>query len=911
MISPPKFAAVLFAALGFFLALCAISPQTFADSHDALHERVVLHDGWMLQSSCKVAAKGAQISLPDFRTDGWHTTTVPSTVVAALVADKTFPDPDFGMSLRSIPGTDYPVGKMFSVLPMPKDSPFRCSWWYRTEFRAPDGFDGQHVWLNFGGINNRANIWLNGQRIAGARDVAGAYQTYEFDVTALLARDRPNVLAVETIAQTEKDLGVNWVDWNPTPPDKDMGLWREVSVRATGPVEIRYPAVATHFPMASLDEADLTVETELRNAGPEQVSGTVEADLEGHRIRQVVTLKAGEARTIRFTPEAFSELRLQSPELWWPHQMGAPALHSLSLRFLLGDRASDQDSIQYGIREITSEIDPQGHLLFRVNGKRILIRGGGWAPDMLLRQSLERLKTEFRYVRDLNLNAIRLEGQMESDAFLDLADEQGILILAGWGCCDYWMQWSNWKAADLDIATSSLRSQIARLRGHPSMLAWLNGSDRPPPAAVERAYIGALKELDWPDPYLSSASESPTPVTGRSGVKMRGPYDYTPPDYWLADTARFGGAYGFATEISPGAAVPPVSSLRKMLSAEHVVPDDPVWNYHAGSERFQNLRHFEDAMNAIYGAPSDLNAYERKSQAMAYDSERAMFEAYSRNKYGATGVIHWMLNNAWPSLIWHLYDYYLQPAGGYFGAKKACEPLHVQYSYDDRSVVVVNSTYQSVAGLKVVAKLYDLALRERFSVTVPIDVASDGVAKAGAFPQRGFDPPSPIYFVNLALEDSGGKILSTNFYWLSQKKNVYDWAAEDNDAFTPVKTYEDFTALGSLPSAGKLNVAAGIEPASEGPLVRVTLQNPSGHLAFQVHLAIRHKSEDAEILPVLWDDNYISLMPAESREITAHFLSPDALGSESELSVTGWNIEPETLPLSESKTNAGYSGAAH
>jgi exo-1,4-beta-D-glucosaminidase len=911
MNSPPKFAAFFFAALGFILALFAPAPRILADSRDAANERVLLHDGWMLQSSCKVAAKGAQISLPGFGTDGWHATTVPSTVVAALVEDKTFPDPYFGENLRSIPGATYPIGKMFSVRPMPKDSPFRCSWWYRTEFRAPDGFEGKRVWLNFAGINNRANIWLNGQRIAGEHDVAGAYRTYEFDISSLLVRDGPNVLAVETIAQTEKDLGVNWVDWNPTPPDKDMGLWREVSLRATGPVEIRFPAVAAHFPAASLDEADLTVEAELRNSGPAPVTGALEAELEGHRIRQAITLKAGEVRTIGFAPEAFSELRVQSPELWWPHQMGAPALHSLSLRFLLGDRVSDSASIRYGIREITSENDPQGHLLFRVNGKRILIRGGGWAPDMLLRQSPERLKTEFRYVRDLNLNAIRLEGPTESDAFFDLADEQGVLVMAGWTCCDYWQKWTDWKQSDIEIATASERSQIERLRAHPSMLAWLNGSDQPPPAAVERPFLAVLKELDWPNPVLSSASENITPITGRSGVKMRGPYDYTPPDYWLADTAKFGGAYGFATEISPGAAVPPLSSLRKMLPAEHVVPDDPVWNYHAGSERFQNLRHFEDAMNAIYGAPSDLADYERKSQAMAYDSERAMFEAYSRNKYGSTGVIQWMLNNAWPSLIWHLWDYYLQPAGGYFGAKKACEPLHVQYSYDDRSVAVVNSTYQPGLNLSVTAKLFDSALHERFSATLPVDVPADGVTKAGAFPEGAFDPASPVYFVDLVLKDNFGKELSTNFYWLSAKKNIYDWAAEDNDAFTPVKSYEDFTALQSLPSAGKISVGAGVLSGAGGPLVRAMLQNRSDHLAFQIHLGIRRKNEGADILPVLWSDNYFSLMPGESREVTAQFLSPDALSGETELRVTGWNIETVTGRLSDKETSAISAGIVH
>jgi exo-1,4-beta-D-glucosaminidase len=896
------------------LALLATASPTVAQSLGAANARIELHNGWMLQSSCKVSAKGAKISAAGFSTDGWHATTVPSTVVAALVADKTYPDPYFGDNLRSIPGTTYPIGKMFSVLPMPKDSPFRCSWWYRIEFHAPKAYDGQHVWLNFDGINNRANIWLNGHQIAQSKDVAGAYRAYEFDITPLLVRDGPNALAVETIAQTAKDLGINWVDWNPTPPDKNMGLWREVYLRATGPVEIRSPQVITHFPDKSLAEADLTVETELHNASAAQVTGTLEALIEGHQIRQPVTLGAGESRTIRFAPDAFAELRVQNPDLWWPHQMGVPVLHPLKLRFLAGDTESDSAPILYGIREVTSEIDPQGHRLFRVNGKRILIRGGGWAPDMLLRESPARLKTQFEYLRDLNLNAIRLEGPMESDAFFNLADEQGILVMAGWTCCDYWQKWTDWKQSDIEIATASLRSEIERLRAHPGMLAWLNGSDQPPPAMVERPFLAALKDLDWPNPVLSSASENITPLTGSTGVKMRGPYDYTPPDYWLADTGKFGGAYGFATEISPGAAIPPFSSLEKMLPTEHITPGDPMWNYHAGSERFSNLNHFEDAMRAIYGPPADLADYERKSQAMAYDSERAMFEAYSRNKYNSTGVIQWKLNSAWPSLIWQLWDYYLQTAGGYYGVKKACEPLHVMYSYDDRSVAVINSTYQPGSNLSVTAKLFDSSLHERFSVTLPVDVAADGVAKAGVFPERAFEPASPLYFVDLVLKDQFGKVLSTNFYWLSAKKNAYDWSAADNDAFTPVKSYEDLTALNSLPSAGKLEVTRGLGEVGEMARVFVELKNPSTHLALQVRLEFRYEEDypNRERPAVAWDDNYISLMPGETRVIKADFL-PESLANWARtgvnIFVTGWNIAPTALPLVPLGT--GTNGPSH
>ena len=336
----------------------------------------------------------------------------------------------------------------------------------------------------------------------------------------------------------------------------------------------------------------------LHNATAEPVTGTLVAYIEDKSLRQTVALDANETRTVRFAPEQYAELRVENPKLWWPAQIGEPNLHELSLSFLVGGDLSDSEKSTFGIREITSEVDSQGHRLFRVNGKRILIRGAGWAPDMLLRQSTDRLKTEFGYVRDMNLNTIRLEGKMETDDFYDLADRNGIFVMAGWSCCDYWEHWEKWKPSDLEIATASVRSQLMRMRGHPSMLVWLNGSDNPPPAAVEKAYIQVLKDSDWSVPYVSSASQSQTTVTGPSGMKMTGPYDYVPPDYWLTAGKKFGGADGFITETSPGPAVPPISSLKKMLPAD-AMPDSPAWNYHAGSLGFKDLSHFEQAMSAI------------------------------------------------------------------------------------------------------------------------------------------------------------------------------------------------------------------------------------------------------------------------------------------------------------------------
>jgi exo-1,4-beta-D-glucosaminidase len=579
--------------------------------------------------------------------------------------------------------------------------------------------------------------------------------------------------------------------------------------------------------------------------------------------------------------------------------MGAQELHNLNLRFVVGDDLSDEQNVRFGIREITSELNPQGARQFYVNGKKILIRGGGWSPDMLFRSDQSRLETDFRYVREMNLNTIRLEGKMETDEFYDLADEQGVLIMAGWCCCDHWELWKKWQPGDLEIASASLRSQILRMRSHPSMLVWLNGSDMPPPADVETEYIKVLKETDWPNPFISSASETPTSVTGKSGVKMSGPYDYVPPNYWLIDTSKYGGAFGFNTETGPGPALPLVSCLRKFIPADHLWPQDSFWNYHAGSEGFKDLSHFDGAMKSIYGAAAGLDDYEIKSQAMAYDGERAMFEAYSRNKYTSTGVIQWMLNNAWPSLIWHLYDYYQQPAGGYFGTKKACEPLHVQYSYDDNSIVVVNSLYQKFTGLSVTAHLYDDSLHERFSRQVQADVDADGVAKVLTLPAEAFSPASPLYFVKLDLQTGDGKIASTNFYWLSSKKDVYEWA-KTTYKYTPVSSYEDLSALQNL-SKVKLDVEGSRATTADGPVVHLTVKNPSDHLAFQVRFGIQKSGQGAEILPVFWDDNYIELMPGESREISARYSSTSDVSDPLELTVAGWNIESTTIQLKEAR----------
>jgi exo-1,4-beta-D-glucosaminidase len=641
--------------LSILFLLLLILPSGSATATPA---RMALHEGWTLQSSRKVTEGGEVVSTVRFKPRGWYALTVPSTVLAAQVANGEFQNPYFAGNLRKIPGSSYPIGQNFAELPMPSESPYSCSWWYRTEFRLPQDYAGRLVWLRFEGINYRANIWLNGRKLADAKDVAGAYRIYEFNATPFLVANEINVLAVETSAQTEKDLGINFVDWAPLAPDKDMGLWRGVYLTATGPVTVRFPQVITHFTDDTLRRADLTVLAELHNASDRPVEGVLEGSFEQREFHQNVKLLPGQFRSIRFVPEQFSPLRVNEPKLWWPAPLGTQNLHSLDMRFVIGGEVSDQQRIHFGIREITAELNGPAPrpgkmyhlgsgkivetdtrpLLFRVNRKKVLIRGAGWAPDLLLRSSREEIETHLQYVRDMNLNAVRLEGKLENDEFFDLADEMGVLIIAGWCCCDHWEKWDTWAPGDLEIAADSLRDQILRLRSHPSLMLWMNGSDFAPPPQVEQAYIKVLQETAWPNPYVSSASAMPSPVSGPSGMKMTGPYDYVPPGYWLTDTARYGGAYGFNTETSPGPAIPPKSSLRKMIPREHLWPIDEVWNFHAGAGRdFNNLKHYNTALDTIYGAPTGLDDYITKSQAIAYDGERAMFEAYTRNRYASTG----------------------------------------------------------------------------------------------------------------------------------------------------------------------------------------------------------------------------------------------------------------------------------
>jgi exo-1,4-beta-D-glucosaminidase len=853
----------------------------------------------MIQSSADVREQGDILSTARFRPIGWYPTSAPSTVLAALVRDQVYDDPYFGKNLRSIPGTHYPVGSQnFATLPMSPDNPFRVPWWYRTEFRLPADFPSKTLWLHFDAINYRANVWLNGRQIANSEEMVGAWRVFEFNISTAVLAGRDNCLAVEVFPPLPDDLAINFVDWNPAPPDKDLGIWRSVYITSTGPVAVRFPQVVAELDLPSLSRARLTVTAEVHNAASRAVRGILKGQIENIQFSRPVVLSPHEWTTVSFGRDEYPQLALAHPRVWWPAGLGPQNLYDLKLEFEADGQVSDQQVIAFGIRSVTSELDARHHRLFKINGHNILIRGAGWAPDMMLRTSPERLNAELEYFRNLNLNTIRLEGKIESDDFLNLCDRYGILVMAGWCCCDQRERWDIWTPENYLVAAESLKDQIRRLRSHACMLDWLNGSDQMPPPGIEATYIKILKDFNWPNPYQSSASKELSSISGRTGLKMTGPYEYVAPSYWLLD--KKGGAHGFSTEAGPGPEIPPVESLRRMLPEDHLWPRDSYWDFHADGGKYHTLKDFTEAMDARYGKATSLEDYAEKAQVMAYESHRAMFEAFGSNKYTATGVIQWMLNSAWPSLIFNLYDYYLRPGGAYFGTQKACEPLHIQYSYGDRSIVLVNSTYQSFPALKASASVYNLDMVEKWSQTALTDVAPDGTEQVFLIPE--IPGLTSAYFLRLTLENPQHKTVSSNFYWLSTKPDAIDWA---NSTWfrTPTKSYDDLTALAGLPEVELRASQQSIVRGEEG-VTRFTIENPTSHLAFFVHLKIinehaitdeEHDFLPAEELPVLWQDNYFPLIPGERKEITATYRQNDFKGASPAFEIDGWNVKRESF----------------
>lgn len=848
-----------------------------------------LNKNWKLQSSEMVTNKGEEISSSSFDDDGWYNASVPSTIMSALVENGKYKDIFYGTNLRKIPGVSYKIGSIFSNQEMDESSPFARSWWYRKEFTIPFATDNDRVLLNFKGINYRANVWVNGQKVSGKNNLVGAFRTFKLDITPFVTPQNTNVLAVEIFPPKAKDLAITWVDWNPSPPDKNMGIWQDVTLILFKGVELHSSTVETlHLDEHErINRADIIVRTYAKNHTDKRIDGKIKAFIEGDDIQvsleQEIHLNPKEQMEISLPEE--DVITVNNPHLWWPHSMGEPYLHSLTLVFEDNNGVfHDIEETKFGISKISSERTANDDLLLKVNGKPLLVKGGGWAPDMLLRKDDKRRKSEFSYVKNLGLNTIRLEGKLEDEDFFNLADAEGILLIAGWCCCDAWEKWKIWDDENILVARDSLRDQLLRLRHHPSMLLWMNGSDSHPPEHIEQMYLDIEKEVHWNTPVTSSAKNLTSKITGFSGVKMNGPYDYVPPIYWYV-AKTIGGAQGFNTETGPGPSIPTFEELSLFIPEDKKWPINNTWNYHAGGGPFKTIDLFYNSLEKRYGTPKDLKDFIWKSQASNYEAHRAMFEAYSRERYNSTGIVQWMLNNAWPGIIWHLYSYYLIGAGSYFGAKKALEPLHIQYSYDDLSVVINNSSYKKYKSLVVKAYIFDKDSKENWKHEEKVDISEDEVKKVFKIPEIH----EKMYFLKLKLENISGDVISDNFYWLSEtvESLLYD---ETTFYHTPQKDYADFTKMSDMKRA-EVSVSETSTISPEGINIRVAVRNTGSTIALLTRIRVIERDKDVDIVPSLFEDNYFSLVPGETKIINVKVNSGNINEDAYRINVDGFNID--------------------
>ncbi len=870
-------AALAVMVVPFAYAGTAVSPAAIQRS--AGTATAIAH--WRIQSSARAQERGAEISSADFSTKGWTPVSGRATVMAGLMENGRYKNVFHDDELRT-------VARHHFVIP----------WWYRTQFTLGKGGGGQHVLVRTNGIIGGADLWFNGHQVAAQPELRGAYPVREFDVTRWV-HDGVNTLAMRVHpADPQRDFSMGWVDWNPEPPDNNMGPWRGVDIVQTGPVELRYPSVTSDLSLPDLSHAALTVKVQVRNLDDVAHDAMVTGEVAGISLQRKVHLEAGQVQTVSFSPKTDPGLDLEHPKVWWPIGMGDHPLYDLKLTASVDGAESDRAATTFGIRSATSKLAKQGYIQFFINGKPVLIRGGGWAPDMFLRELPGRMEAEFSYVRNMGLNAIRSEGKLEDQHFYDLADRFGLMILPGWECCDKWESAAKtggepWDDADMTIAQASMASEARLLRNHPSVIGFLIGSDNAPPPAIAKMYVDTLHAADWNLPIVSAAVDQASTAAGPSGMKMAGPYAWIPPSYWYAD--KLGGAFGFDSEVSAGADIPRLEDVQRMLSplAQEALWKYPdVRQYHATASwsPFAKLEPFDNALAKRYGPPKNLADYVQKAQLDNYDNVRAQFEAFNAHMDSAnpsTGVIYWMLNNAWPSLHWHLYDWYMNPAGAYFGAKKANEPLHIQYSYDDGAIVLVNHTLTDAHGLRARVRVRNLDGSTRYDKSFAVlDLAGNHTLGVTKLP--GISGLSPTYFVELDLASSDGQPVSRNVYWLSTQKDVLDWK-NSNWYLTPLTQYADLTALQSLPAATS-DVHATTRRDGDDNVTTVTLSIPESSKAVALfqHLSIRKSADGDAALPILWSDNDVTLWPGESLTVTARYAAKGITAPVVE--VSGWNV---------------------
>jgi hypothetical protein len=810
---------------------------------------------WRVQRESLVKEGGEMLSQSGFIDDDWIVATVPGTVLSSYLNAGALPDPGFGDNQLMI-----------------SESFFYDNFWYRTEFTGPEAFEGSYIYLNFDGINWKAEVFLNGTDLGR---IEGAFTRGRFDVTGTLIPGQKNVLAVrieknatpgfateQTALSPDRNGGelgadnptfhasVGW-DWIPTIRGRNTGIWNDVYLTASGSVNMEDPFVSADLPLPDTSVADVTIEVTLHNRQPENVKGVLHINFGNMALEHPVRLKPLETVRVILDPSTHAGLRLQNPELWWPNGYGKQSLYFVELKFVTEDNLiSDINSFFTGIRELTYS-EEGGVLKIWINGRRFIGRGGNWGfPESMLRYRAREYDIALRYHRDMNFTMIRnWVGQTGDDEFYEACDRHGIMI---WQ--DFWLAnpVDGPDPADNYMFLANAEDMVRRIRNHPSMALYCGRNEGYPPEVLDTALRQIITR--W-HPGLHYISSSAWDV-----VSGGGPYRAMPLKYYFENraTPKLHSEMGMPNIVN-------YESLMMMMPDSTQWPRGRMWGLHdfcmQGAQRGSS---FIERMEESFGPVDNLSDWLTLAQWINYEGYRAMFEAQGKNRMG---LLLWMSHPAWPSLVWQTYDYYFEPTAAYFGCKKGSEPLHIQWNALNDSIEVINYSVPGRKELVAAAELINMYGKSVLRKTDTIRCPADSMVRCFAI-----DYPAgltDVYFMRLKLLREND-ILSENFYWRGLEEG-------------------NVRALRELPLIDLESVTHSEQDGTRWHLT-TELINSSAYPALMVRLkVVRDKSHD-RILPVIYSDNYVSLMPGERRTIHMETEYEDTRGEKPAVIIEGMNI---------------------
>lgn len=918
------------AALGYFALLHAGAegPVSFqaidAESLDRVPVgAMVLHDGWQMRDDAASGNNGAQFSTVAFKPDGWYRTTVPTTVLGALVRLGIYPDPYTGINNDGIPDASAP------------GSPWSKPWWFRNTFRIPAAQAGKAIWLHLDGINYRAAVWVNGTEVATETETVGMFRRFRFNVTKLVHAGAENALAIRIFPvdyagvpgyrrpgtdpkfqQNVTQMSALGWDWVPTARDRNMGIWQHVWIEAGGPVAVWDPAAFTDVELPGGKRAAVTLRLHVENAGAGSQTTEIVAEIRPQgfpgaaiRVAKRVVVQPGVPQEVVLTPSEFPALNMKNPHLWWPHGYGGQPLYSLTVEARVRGITSHRQVTQFGVRKIgyyyyppefahTLIPTPDGEdpykypdlkaaRVFTVNGRPIRMAGGSFVPDFLLTWNARQYRDQVRLMTEGNHTVVRVWGGgiLLPDAFYEEADRRGLLVWQDLARSSFETAWKK-KGADIppvdkDLYLANMRDTILRLRGRTSLLAWCGTNESAMQTDIGVALQNEiLPALDGTRPWIPSTSTEPPWATEPLGMRSFGPYEMQEVLYYF-DQYAHASDFIFKNEIG-------LESLPRLNSIENAVPNagelaaDGSWASAALVEHGLPMKSLMPRITNTIGAPVSLADFAGMSELLSAQSYRAIFEAANKNRPRNPGTMVWMTNGAWLDCMYQLYDWYLHPTASYYAVKSASQSLHVQYSADDRTLQVVSTlpenvrvhvsaTLASAQGLKEEVKDYDL--------TAAAD-ATTAVGSAWAAIADG-----KLHFLALDIRDDKGRQLDRLVTW--------------------TQIAERWNEMLHLPPVDVTASILAAEHATPGETqYEVHVVNRGSVPAVHVWIEVIDGQLGQEILPSFWSDNALTLLPGEERMVTVSIRDTDRKPGPRRLMVEGFNVRPREFAVSSGDTVA-------